>query len=95
MPFNQTQIIEQATFTYSPLGKAFEKQRKTTKGQRIKQIESLKSLKPNGDLKALKALKPEENQELESTEGLFQRNMRTDQIKNEIDEIRKWEEKII
>ena len=28
-PSNQQQIIEQAKFTYSPLGKAFEKQTKT------------------------------------------------------------------
>ena len=31
MPSNQQQIIEQAKFTYSPLGKAFEKQTKTIK----------------------------------------------------------------
>ena len=30
---NQQQIIEQANFTYSPLGKAFEKQIKTTEDQ--------------------------------------------------------------
>ena len=30
LPSNQQQIIEQAKFTYSPLGKAFEKQIKTT-----------------------------------------------------------------
>ena len=29
LPSNQKQIIEQAKFTYSPLGKAFEKQIKT------------------------------------------------------------------
>ena len=28
LPSNQRQIIEQAKFTYSPLGRAFEKQRK-------------------------------------------------------------------
>ena len=31
LPFNQQQIIEQATFTYSALGKAFEKQTKQLK----------------------------------------------------------------
>ena len=31
LPPNQQQIIEQAKFTYSPLGKAFEKQIKTIK----------------------------------------------------------------
>ena len=34
LPSNQQQIIEQAKFNYSPLGKAFEKQRKTIKDQR-------------------------------------------------------------
>ena len=33
LPSNQQQIIEQFKFTYSPLGKAFEKQRKTIEGQ--------------------------------------------------------------
>ena len=32
LPFNQQQIIEQAKFTYFPLGKAFEKQIKTIEG---------------------------------------------------------------
>ena len=59
LPHNQTRIIEQAKFTYSPLGKAFEKQMKTIEDQRIKQVE------------ALKALKPEENQKLETIEILF------------------------
>ena len=31
LPSNQRQIFEQAIFTYSPLGKAFEKQTKTIK----------------------------------------------------------------
>ena len=33
LPSNQQQIIQQAKFNYSPLGKAFEKQIKTIKGQ--------------------------------------------------------------
>ena len=33
LPSNQQQIIEQAKFTYSSFGKAFEKQTKTTEGQ--------------------------------------------------------------
>ena len=33
LPSNQQQIIEQAKFTYSPLGKAFEKQIKTVEDQ--------------------------------------------------------------
>ena len=33
LPSNQQQAIQQAKFTYSPLGKAFEKQTKTTEDQ--------------------------------------------------------------
>ena len=33
LPSNQQQIIEQGKFTYSPLGKAFEKQIKTIEDQ--------------------------------------------------------------
>ena len=33
LPSNQKQIIEQTKFTYSPLGKAFEKQIKTIEDQ--------------------------------------------------------------
>ena len=36
LPSNQQQIIKQAEFTYSPLGKVFEKQIKTTEDQRQK-----------------------------------------------------------
>ena len=46
LPSNQQQIIEQAKFTYSPLGKAFEKQIKTIEDQEEKQINALKVLEP-------------------------------------------------
>ena len=46
LPSNQQQIIEQAKFTYSPLGKAFEKQIKKIEDQGQKQVEALKNLKP-------------------------------------------------
>ena len=46
LPSNQQQIIEQAKFTYFPLGKAFEKQTKTIKDQGKKQIDALVDLKP-------------------------------------------------
>ena len=42
---NQQQIIEQPKFTYSPLGKAFEKQVKTIEDQGERQVEVLKDLK--------------------------------------------------
>ena len=46
LPSNQQQIIEQARFTYSPLGKAFEKQIKTIEDQGKKQVDALKVLDP-------------------------------------------------
>ena len=45
LPSNQQQIIQQAKFNYSPLGKAFEKQRKTIEDQGEKQVVTLESLK--------------------------------------------------
>ena len=42
LPSNQQQLIEQAKFTYSPLGKAFEKQTKTIEDQGEKQTETIK-----------------------------------------------------
>ena len=63
LPSNQSRIIVQAKLTYSPLGKAFEKQIKTIEEQGIKQVE------------ALKALKSEENQKLETTEEPFSKKI--------------------
>ena len=45
LPSNQQQIIEQAKFTYSPLGKVFEKQIKTIEDQGEKQIKALEGFK--------------------------------------------------
>ena len=44
---NQQQIIEEAKFTCSPLGKAFEKQIKTIEDQGTKQVDGLNTLKSN------------------------------------------------
>ena len=41
LPSNQQHIIQQAKFSYSPLGKAFEKQIKTIKDQGEKQVKSI------------------------------------------------------
>ena len=41
LPSNQQQITEQAKFTYSPLGKAFDEQIKTTEDQGKKQADAL------------------------------------------------------
>ena len=43
LPSNQQQIIKQAKFTYSPLGKAFEKQIKTIEDQGKKQTKRNKT----------------------------------------------------
>ena len=51
LPSNQQQIIEQARFTYSFLGKAFEKQIKTNEDQGEKQI---KAIQDQAQLKAIK-----------------------------------------
>ena len=50
LPSNQQQIIEQARFTYFPLGKAFEKQIKTIEDQSQKQVDALYTLKSNNQL---------------------------------------------
>ena len=47
LPSSQQQIIEEAKFTYSPLGKAFEEQIKTIEDQGKKQVDALKVLEPN------------------------------------------------
>ena len=41
LPSNQQQIIQQAKFNYSPLGKAIEKQIKTIKDQGEKQVKAI------------------------------------------------------
>ena len=53
LPSNQQQIIEQAKFTYSPLGKAFEKQIKTIEDQGKKQVKALEDLKPKEQTKPI------------------------------------------
>ena len=78
-PSNQGQIVEQVKFAYSPLGK--QKLVKTIEDQGIKQDE------------AIKALEPEDGPEPESIEGRFPKKMRKKEIKSEIDEIKKQEEK--
>ena len=53
LPSNQQQIIEQAKLTYSPLGKAFEKQIKTIEDQGKKQVDALENLKPKEETKPI------------------------------------------
>ena len=49
---NQREIIEQAKFAYSPLGKAFEKQTE-------KQVSAIKSLNPSNKLKRIEGIFPQ------------------------------------
>ena len=53
LPSNYQQIIEQAKFTYSPLGKAFERQIKTIEDQGQRQVDPLKDLKPKEQTKPI------------------------------------------
>ena len=50
LPSNQQQIIEQTKFTYSPLGKAFDKQIKTIEDQGKKQVDALNTLKSDNKM---------------------------------------------
>ena len=77
LPSNQQQIIQQAKFNYSPLGKAIEKQIKTIKDQGEKQVVALESLKPPDrklppikDFISLKNLNPEILKEIEKIEKI-------------------------
>ena len=51
LPSNQQQIIEQTKFTYSPLGKVFDKQIKTIEDQGKNQVHALEKLKPKEEIK--------------------------------------------
>ena len=62
LPSNQQQLIQQAKFNYSPLGKAIEKQRKTIEDQGEKQVAALESLKDSDKkLPPIKDFIPMEN----------------------------------
>ena len=56
-------MIEQAKFTYCPLGKTFEKQIKSVEGQGEKQVDALKSLKPE-ELEVVKNNKSVDNEKI-------------------------------
>ena len=50
---NQQQIIEQAKFTYSPLGKVFQEQVKTIKEQGETQVKAIQNTEFNRSIKEL------------------------------------------
>ena len=83
LPSNQQQIIKHAKFTYSPLGKAFEKkQTKTIEDQGKKQIDILKSLKP-------KAMESGSNNKSTITQEIYNKI-----LEERIDEILEMRDKI-
>ena len=53
LPSDQKRVIEQAKFTYSPLGKSFERQTKTIDDQRKKQIKIYEDNKKQPDTKKI------------------------------------------
>ena len=63
LPSNQQQIIKQAKFTYSHLGKAFEKQIKAIEDQGQIQIDALKVLEPKAIERGSNNIKPVITQE--------------------------------
>ena len=63
---------------YSTLLKPFEKQIKTIRNQRIKQVKALKISKTEGN-----------KQDIKPIEAMFRKGMRTNEIKNKINEIKK------
>ena len=65
LPSDQKRVIEQATFTYSPLGKVLEKQRKTIGDQDKNQVKALEEhgkqlIKSTGQKDSLQLLKQKE-----------------------------------
>ena len=79
---DQSRIIEQVTFTYSPLRKSFWKTNKNNWRKQKKTSWSFKSFKTRG------------KKWHKSIDGLFPSElMRTNEIKNEINNIKKWKNK--
>ena len=90
LPSNQQQIAEQAKFTYSPLGKAFEKQIKIIENQGEKQVDALKNLKPKKQTKAITYKSDDDNDKNSTIKEIY------DEILGErIDETLKISKEII
>ena len=86
LPSNQQQIIQQAKFNYSPLGKAIEKQRKTNEDQGEKQVVALEYLKAsNKNLPAIKDFITTENLNPE----IINEIKKNEEIEKKVDRI-KW-----
>ena len=83
LPSNQQQIIEQAKFTYSPLGKAFEKQIKTIEDQGKKQNQALKDINLKDQPNSIGWIFPKGNE----TEGIKDELVKLKDMKTRLLEI--------
>ena len=79
LPSNRQKIMEQAKFTYFPLGKALEKQTKTVEDQGEKQVKASQDLKLKEQIKSI--------------ERIFSEGYKIVEIKNEINKIEEYEKK--
>ena len=79
---NQKQIIEQAKFTYSPLGAAFKEQTETMKNQGKKQVDALKSLEYS-------------DKQLPSIKDFISKERLNPEVIDEIERIEEEEKKLI
>ena len=84
LPSSKQQIIEQARFTYSPLGKAFDKQIKTIEDQGKKQVDALNTLKSDNNKKL----------EIKNEEIIPESAFASDEAKKEINKILKIEKNV-
>ena len=83
LPSNQRQIIEQAKFTYSPLGEAFEKQIKTIENLGEKHIKAIQDNK-----------KQLTNTQEVTIKNIILENILNDEAKKEIDKISEIEKTV-
>ena len=83
LPSDQQQIIEQAKFTYSLLGKAFEKQIKTIEDQGQKKVGALKDLKRSKTKEQTKPIKGKSNNQSRAT-VIFNDLIKIKRIMNEL-----------
>ena len=84
LPSNQQQIIQQAKFSHSPLGKAFEKQTKTIEDQDKKQVKAIqdKQIVNNVDYKDKLLL----SKEREIFKDIYNKRLdKTEELNNKID----------
>ena len=92
LPSNQQQIIEQAKFTYSPLGKAFEKQIKTIEDQGKKQVDAI-NLKPKEQTKAI-TYKSDDDDDDDDDNTPISKEIYDEMLEERMDEILKMSKEI-